>query len=96
MSIMYNKPFKSVIFKQSRNAHDATRKNLQSDPTKRKTRSVPLNPIEINKIINLWNENTPEGLQRKFYHIVAVELAWRGGEAVICLIDFSFSYRKKQ
>lgn len=81
-------PFNSVAFKQARNARDAARKNLQIDPTKRKTSSVPLSSTEMNKIINFWDENTPLGLLRKFYHIAAVELAWRGGEAVACLVEY--------
>jgi hypothetical protein len=36
-------------------------------------------------IISLWDEDTPVGLQRKFYHIASVVLAWRGGEAFKCL-----------
>ena len=32
----------------------------------------------------LWDENTPEGLLKKFFHVVAYELAWRGGEAASC------------
>lgn len=81
-------PFKSIVFKQARNARDATRKKLQSDPSKRKCSSIPLSCAELNKIITLWDETTPRGLQRKFYHIAAVELAWRGGEAVAALVDF--------
>lgn len=67
-------PFKSIVFKQARNARKATRKKLQSDPSKRKCSSIPLRCAELNKIITLWDETTPGGLQRKFYHIAAVEL----------------------
>lgn len=81
-------PFRSIVFKPARDARDATRKKLQADPCKRKSSSVSLSLSEINQIILLWNENTPEGLMRKFYHIAAVELAWRGGEAVACLLNF--------
>ncbi|XP_074031508.1 uncharacterized protein [Leptinotarsa decemlineata] len=81
-------PFKSVAFKQARNARDAARRNLQTDPTKRKTSSVPLTSNEMSKIINFWDENTPIGLLRKFYHIATVELAWRGGEGAACLVDY--------
>ena len=79
-------PFKSLVFKRARDARDATRKKLQADPCKRKTSSVSLSLSEVNQI--LLDENTPEGLIRKFDHIAAVELAWRGGEAVACLLDF--------
>uniref|UniRef100_A0A6P7GD95 Uncharacterized protein LOC114340821 n=1 Tax=Diabrotica virgifera virgifera TaxID=50390 RepID=A0A6P7GD95_DIAVI len=81
-------PFKSVVFQQARAARDSIRRKLQSDPCKRKQSSEALSAVEITKMINLWNEDTPEGLQRKFYHITAVELAWRGGEVAACLTDF--------
>ena len=42
----------------------------------------------MTQIIQSWDENTPNGLQRKLYHIIAVELAWRGGEACRCLIHY--------
>uniref|UniRef100_A0A6P7FXK5 Uncharacterized protein LOC114335199 n=1 Tax=Diabrotica virgifera virgifera TaxID=50390 RepID=A0A6P7FXK5_DIAVI len=69
-------PFKSVVFQQARAARDSIRRKLQSDPCKRKQSSEALSAVEITKMINLWNEDTPEGLQWKFYHITAVELAW--------------------
>ena len=37
---------------------------------------------------DLWKEDTPVGLQRKFFQIASYELEWRGGEAVNCLIDY--------
>lgn len=39
-------------------------------------------------MMNLWDENTPNGLQKKFFHIAAFELAWRGGEAAQCKIHY--------
>ncbi|KAF2890119.1 hypothetical protein ILUMI_16054 [Ignelater luminosus] len=33
------------------------------------------------------DENTPEGLQRKLFHIGEYELAWRGGEASSCCVQ---------
>jgi integrase len=80
-------PFRDVIFSNARSARDAKRKQLQLNPEKRKTSSSSLTREELEKIISLWDEETPEGLQRKFYHIASYELAWRGGEAVNCLID---------
>ncbi|KAG5884571.1 hypothetical protein JTB14_006596 [Gonioctena quinquepunctata] len=60
-------PFNNTVFKPARDARDAIRKKLQADPCKRKSSSVSLNLSEVNKIILLWDENTPEGLMRKFY-----------------------------
>lgn len=74
------------VLLQTRAVHDSIGRNLQTDPCKRKQSSV-----EITKMINLWDENTPEGLQQIFYHI---SQAWRGGEAVACLTDL-FSYQSK-
>ena len=34
------------------------------------------------------DENTPDGLQRKFFHIAASELAWRGNGAVFLLLEY--------
>jgi hypothetical protein len=44
---------------------------------------------EIDKIISLWNEETPVNLQRKFLYtyITWNELVWRAGEVVNCLTD---------
>ena len=52
-----------------------------------RSNSVSLSLSEVHQIMLFWDENTPEGLMRKFYHIAAVELAWRGGEAVAYLLD---------
>ena len=49
---------------------------------KRKRSSASLTQDEIEKILNICNETTPNGLQRKFFHLVAYELAWRGGEGI--------------
>lgn len=37
-------------------------------------------------MINIWDEETPEGLQKKLFMIISVELAWRGGEGSMALI----------
>ncbi|KAJ3655754.1 hypothetical protein Zmor_014869 [Zophobas morio] len=39
-------------------------------------------------MVTAWNEDTPAGLQKKFYQISAYELAWRGGEAANCLLHY--------
>lgn len=80
--------FKDIQFEKARNARDAKRKFLQRDPSKRKQSATAFTQREHLSIINLFDENTPDGLQRKFYQIVAVELAWRGGEAANCVIEY--------
>lgn len=80
-------PFTDVTFKSARDARNAKRRNLQLLPSKRKTSAVALTDEEHQAIIKLWDESTPSGLQRKLYHIIAVELAWRGGEAAKCLVQ---------
>ena len=80
--------YKDVIFASARIVHDTKRKKLQVNPEKRKTSLSSLMLEELNKIGDLWNLNTPSGLQRKFYHIASYELEWRGGEAVNCLTGY--------
>jgi hypothetical protein len=80
-------PFKDIIFESSRKARDAKRRILQGIIEKRRESSAPFSHDDYMKILNFWKEDNPEGLQRKFYHIAAVELAWRGGEASNCLIS---------
>lgn len=81
-------PFKDIVFRTAVLAKNAKRKQLQAIPSKRKSSSIALNIEDIEKILNALDENTPSGLQRKFYHIAAIELAWRGGEAVSALLDY--------
>lgn len=81
-------PFKDIVFEVARKARTAKIRVLQVLPEKRKASSAALTMDDINKIIENYNENSPEGLQKKFYQISAVELAWRGNEAVSCLTDF--------
>lgn len=82
------KPFTDIAFKTSRNARDSHRKKLQLNPDLRKMSAVAFTESEIQQMINLYDENTPEGLQQKFYHVAAHELAWRGGESTYCLITY--------
>lgn len=81
-------PFKDAAFHTAVQAKNAKRRELQAIPSKRKESAAALNTEDIRKIIDSLDENTPAGLQRKFYQIAAVELAWRGGEAVSCLLDY--------
>lgn len=81
-------PFKDVEFSCARNARNAKRKELQSSLEKRKRSSASLTHDEVEKILNIWDETTPTGLQRKFFHLVAYELAWRGGEGTNCLLSY--------
>lgn len=81
-------PFKDSVFEKARKAKDTKRKQLQNIPEKRKISSAALTMTEIKNIASSYDENTPDGLQKKFYHIAAVELAWRGNEAVACEVDF--------
>ena len=81
-------PFSDVEFATARAARDAKRKKLQRDPLKRKVSASALTSDEYKKIIEMWDENTPDGLQRKFFHIVSHELAWRGGEGYSACIQY--------
>ncbi|KAJ3661308.1 hypothetical protein Zmor_005708 [Zophobas morio] len=74
--------FVDLEFKGSRNARDAKRRNLQIQPEKRKTSSSILTLEEYNKILKIYNEDTPDGLQKMFFYVAGLELAWRGCEGV--------------
>lgn len=86
-------PFVDIEFSSARAARDAKRRKLQADPKKRKLSSAALTNEEISKMVEIWDENTPTGLQRKFFLIAGYELAWRGGEASKCRIHY-FSEEK--
>ncbi|KAJ3666470.1 hypothetical protein Zmor_001911 [Zophobas morio] len=80
--------FKDLAFEGARKARSTKRKQLQLIPEKRKASSAALTRDEILKIIQNFDENTPDGLQKKFYQNAAVELAWRGNEAASCVVNF--------
>lgn len=73
-------PFAGAVFKAARGARDAKRKLLQSIPEKRKASAVALGDQDWDAMVEAWDEETPEGLQKKLFMIISVELAWRGGE----------------
>lgn len=81
-------PFKDIIFKEARAARDSKRKLLQAVPEKRKMSSVAITSDEYRNMCLQWDEDTPEGLQKKFFHIAAIELAWRGNEATFSMLHF--------
>ncbi|KAJ9584896.1 hypothetical protein L9F63_020751 [Diploptera punctata] len=81
-------PFIDQEFNDARRARNAKRKILQNIPEKRKVSAVTLKSDEYEAMINNCNEKTPEGLQMKFFFIASLELAWRMGEAVKCLIHY--------
>lgn len=58
-------PFKSLKFKPARDARDSKRRLLQAVPDKRKISPPALEMDELDAMINLWDEDTPEGLQKK-------------------------------
>lgn len=81
-------PFTDISFKCSRLARDTKRRQLQSCPEKRKLSSKALSTEELLKMIQSYDEETPDGAQKKFFHLCSYELAWRGNEAVNCKIHF--------
>ncbi|KAK0073939.1 hypothetical protein PV325_008978 [Microctonus aethiopoides] len=83
-SIIREKGVTYNVFKQARDARNSKRKKLQSDSEKRKEISVALTKNKIITMALTWDENTPIGLLKRFFHIAAYELAWRGGEAINC------------
>lgn len=81
-------PFSGVVFKTARDARNTIRRHLQAIPEARKQSSASLSAEDLNRILKQFDEDTPDGLQKMFYHIAAVELAWRGGEAANCKLDY--------
>lgn len=81
-------PFQDIAFADARSARDSRRRKLQLLPQFRKISSAALSKSEVHEMITLHDENTPNGLQKKFFHLAAHELAWRGGEATNCLVSF--------
>lgn len=80
-------PFSDVEFTAARAARDAKRRSLQKDPLKRKVSAAALTNEEYKNIIQLWDDNEPVGLQRKLFHIISRELAWRGGEGISAKVE---------
>lgn len=81
-------PFTDITFKDARMARDTKRKQLQSCLQKRKLSSKALSTEELMKIIQSYNEENPDELQKKFFHLCSFELAWRGNEAVNCKVQY--------
>jgi len=54
---------------------------LQQDPSKRPVNATPLTAIEANALMDLYDVNTPEGLNRTLFHVRSFCLASRGGGA---------------
>jgi hypothetical protein len=81
-------PFNEAVFKTSREARDATRRKLQALPEKRTSSAAALSEKEYKKIVEVLDEDGPEGLQKKFFLIASYELAWRGGEGAQCQTYF--------
>lgn len=81
-------PFVGNIFSKARVAKNTKRKELQRLPEKQKQSAAALTIPEIETIARSYNEDTSEGLQKKFFQIVAAELAWRGNEASSCMVEY--------
>lgn len=86
-NVIFN-PFADSAFKKARDARNSKRRKLQGNLEKRKESSVALTQSEIVNMALAWDENTPIGLLKRFFHIAAYELAWRGGEAANCKIYY--------
>ncbi|CAH1108456.1 unnamed protein product [Psylliodes chrysocephalus] len=72
--------FQGIEFKSARDARNAKRRELQKFSEKRKQSSTALSLKHIHDIIDKLDEQTPDSLQKIFYYLASVELAWRGGE----------------
>ncbi|XP_031334073.1 uncharacterized protein LOC116164086 [Photinus pyralis] len=86
-NIQFN-PFTDLVFKTARDTRDVMRKTLQALPEKRKRSAASLTEKECSTLTTKFNEETPDGLQKKFFMVASYELAWRGGEGARCLTHF--------
>lgn len=64
-NIIFN-PFSDIEFKKARDAKNAKRKQLQKVPEKRKESAVFLTNQEYQKLVAGCDEETPDGLQKKY------------------------------
>ncbi|PSN56005.1 hypothetical protein C0J52_13719 [Blattella germanica] len=81
-------PFFDQEFKRARDARKAKRKQLQAIPEKRKVSTKALKSEQYRAMIDSCDENTPVGLQFKFYLIASQELGWRGRDGSNCLVHY--------
>lgn len=81
-------PFRDVEFRKARDARDIKRQQLKSIADKSRINTVYLNAIEWKKLFCQWDENTPSGLQKKFFHMAWYLLGWKIYQASSCLIHF--------
>lgn len=79
-------PFKDAVFKAARSARNAKRRLLQAQPEKRMESACALEFNELEAMRQICDEDCPDGLQKKFFIVASVELAWRGGEGCNALI----------
>lgn len=85
-------PFSDAIFKSARDARNATRRKLQRCPEKRIINTAALTETEYLNMIQILDESTPDGLQKKFFLVASYELAWRGGEGGNC---FTYYFKEE-
>lgn len=81
-------PFSDLAFKSARLARDTKRKQLQAIQNKRKVSSAALTVENIIEMAKTYDEEHPEGLQKKIFHLYSFELTWRGNEAVNCKVQY--------
>lgn len=60
-------PFSDTMFKSARDARDTTRKKLQAYLEKRTSSAAALTETEYLDMVRIFDENTPDGLQKKFF-----------------------------
>ena len=80
--------FEDPNFKLARTARGAKRKELQNDPTKRRESAQPFSAEEARETTEIYSDDNPDGLNRKFFQFAAKILAWRGNEGANCRVEF--------
>lgn len=76
-------PFTEKIFREAQEP--------QCISENRKTPSKAASKTDTIRMVKLWEQNYPAGLQKKLFHITSFELVWRAGEATSYMV-----YKRKK
>jgi hypothetical protein len=72
--------FTDPSFEGARKARSAKRKELQKDPTRRTVNAAAIPQDDKMKMMQLYTDDTPDGLNRRYYQYASFIFQWRGGE----------------
>lgn len=59
--------FSDIEFIEARSARNVNRRQLQTNPFKKKSKSAAVSNGDYNRILDMWDEDRPEGLFPRFF-----------------------------